>query len=125
MKKIIGAIGGVSWVSSAEYYRVINELVQTKLGGSHSAKILLYSVDFEEVASQFVLAEKGDRRAFIRTMLDAADRLKRGGADFLIICSNTLNSTAELIEENVKIPVLHIADAVGAEIQRKGLKKFC
>lgn len=121
--KTIGVIGGVSWASSIEYYRLMNEMVMAKLGGLHSAKTLMFSIEFGEFSKQERLAEKGDWVPLRKTMLDAAARVKRGGADFLIICSNTLNSTAELIEQGVGIPVLHIADAVGAEVQKKGLKK--
>ncbi|MFA6583039.1 MAG: aspartate/glutamate racemase family protein [Elusimicrobiaceae bacterium] len=121
--KTIGVIGGVSWVSSIEYYRRMNEIAMAKLGGLHSAKVLMFSIEFGDFSKQERLAEKGDWVPLRATMVDAAERLKRGGADFLIICSNTLNSTAELIEAQVKMPVLHIADAVGAAVREKGLKK--
>jgi len=83
--KTIGIIGGVSWVSSIEYYRLLNEMVNEKLGGLHSAKILMYSIEFGDFSSQERLAEKGNWTAMNNTMIDAAQRLKRGGADFIVI----------------------------------------
>ena len=119
--KVIGVIGGVSWVSSAEYYRLMNQIVMDRLGGLHSAKILMYSVEFGEFSKQERLADKGDWRPLKATMIDAAKRLERGGADFIIICSNTMNSVAEIIEEKVSIPVLNIADAVGRAVKESGI----
>lgn len=120
--KTIGIIGGVSWVSSLEYYRLMNEMVMDKLGGLHSAKILMYSIEFGDFSKQERLADQGDWRPLRKTMIDAAQRLKRGGADFIVIASNTMNSTADLIESNVKIPVLHIADATGKKVKERGIK---
>ena len=119
--KTIGIIGGVSWVSSIEYYRLLNEMVNEKLGGLHSAKILMYSIEFGDFSSQERLAEKGNWTAMNNTMIDAAQRLKRGGADFIVIASNTLNSLADGIQENVHIPVLHIADATGKNVKESGI----
>ena len=121
--KTIGIIGGITWVSSIEYYRLINQLVQQKLGGVSSAKILMYSIEFGEFSKEEKLAQQGDFTALNQTMLDAAARLKRGNADFLVIASNTMNSSAELIEREVGIPVLQIADAVGKEVRRSGVKR--
>ncbi|MCL5021819.1 MAG: aspartate/glutamate racemase family protein [Nitrospirae bacterium] len=120
--KTIGIIGGVSWESSIEYYRLMNEMVRNELGGLHSAKVLMYSIEFGDFSKQERLAGKGDWRPLRRTMIDAAQRLKRGGADFIVIASNTMNSTADLIEADVKIPVLHIADATGKKVKEKGIK---
>jgi aspartate racemase len=120
--KTIGIIGGVSWVSSAEYYRLMNEMVREKLGGLHSAPILMFSIEFGEFSKQERMADRGDWVLLIKTMLDAAQRLKRGGADFIVIASNTLNSQADLIKAKVGIPVLHIADATGERIRGKGLR---
>ena len=100
----------------------MNELVAKRLGGLHSAKILLYSIEFGTFSEQERLAGKGDWEPLRKTMIDAAQSLKMGGADFIVIASNTMNSTAELIEEKVKIPVLHIADATGKAIKEKGVK---
>jgi len=120
--KTIGIIGGVSWVSTLEYYRSLNEMVNKELGGLHSAKILLYSIEFGEFSKQERLAAQGDWAPLKQTMIDAAKRLKMGGADFIIIASNTMNSTAGIIEDSVKIPVLHIADATGQKVKEKGIK---
>ena len=120
--KTIGVIGGVSWVSSIEYYRLMNEMVGEKLGGLHSAKILMYSIEFGNFSKQERLAMQGDWGALRKTMISAAQRLERGGADFIVICSNTMNSTADVIEANVKIPVLHIADATGERVKESGIK---
>jgi len=120
--KTIGIIGGVSWVSSIEYYRLMNEMVRDELGKLHSAPILMYSIEFGDFSKQERLAEKGDLRLLRKTMIDAAQRLERGGADFIVIASNTMNSTADLIEANVKIPVLHIADATGKKVNERGIK---
>lgn len=119
--KTIGIIGGVSWASSIEYYRLMNEMVRDRLGGVHSAEILMFSIEFGEFSKQERLADKGDWTLMTATILDAAQRLKRGGADFIVIASNTLNSLAPFIEEKVGIPVLHIADATGKAVQKKGL----
>ena len=120
--KTIGIIGGVSWVSSIEYYRLMNEMVNKQLGGLHSAKILMYSIEFGNFSDEERLAEKGDWSLLNRTMIDAAQRLKRGGADFIVIASNTLNSRADDIQEKVQIPVLHIADATGEKVNKSGIK---
>jgi len=119
--KTIGIIGGVSWASSIDYYRLMNEMVRDRLGGVHSAEILMFSIEFGEFSKQERLADKGDWTLMTATILDAAQRLKRGGADFIVIASNTLNSLAPFIEEKVGIPVLHIADATGKAVQKKGL----
>ena len=120
--KTIGIIGGISWVSSIEYYRLMNKMVRDELGGLHSAKILMYSIEFGEFSKQERLAQQGDWTLLSKTMIDAAQRLERGGADFIVIASNTMNSTADLIEANVKIPVLHIADATGKKVNERGIK---
>ena len=119
--KIIGAIGGMSWVSSAEYYKLMNEMVEKKLGGLHSARILMYSIEFGEFSKEEREASEGDWKPLRNTMIDAAERLERGGADFIIICSNTMHSSADDIGKKVKIPVLHIADATGEKIRERGL----
>ena len=119
--KTIGIIGGVSWASSIEYYRLMNEMVRDALGGVHSAQILMFSIEFGEFSKQERLADKGDWTLITQTMVDAAQRLKRGGADFIIIASNTLNSLADRIEEEVGIPVIHIADATGEKVRAKSL----
>jgi aspartate racemase len=121
--KTIGIIGGVSWVSSIEYYRLMNEMVNDELGGLHSAKILMYSIEFGTFSDQERLADKGDWEPLNRTMIDAALRLKNGGADFIVIASNTMNSRADYIQERIKIPVLHIADATGEMVKKSGIAR--
>ncbi|MEW5735442.1 MAG: aspartate/glutamate racemase family protein [Thermodesulfobacteriota bacterium] len=121
--KTIGIIGGVSWESSIEYYRLMNEMVRDRLGGLHSARILMYSIEFGDFAQQERLAARGDWGPLRRTLVDAAKRLEAGGADFIVIASNTLNSTADIISANVRIPVIHIADATSKKILEKKLKK--
>lgn len=118
----IGVIGGISWVSSIEYYRLLNEMVNKKLGGLNSAKVLMYSIEFGKFSEQERLAKAGDWRPLRATMLEAAQRLKKGGADFIIVASNTMNSADDIIEQTVQIPVLRITDAAGAEVVRRGLK---
>jgi aspartate racemase len=121
--KTIGIIGGVGWSSTVDYYRIMNEKVQNELGGDNSAKILLYSIQFGEFSKQERLAASGNWDPLNATMIDAARRLKAGGADFIVIASNTLNSRADDIEAKVGLPVLRIYDATGAKVNRSGLKK--
>ena len=121
--KTIGMIAGVGWSSSAEYYRIMNEKAQHDLGGDHSAKILMYSIEFGEFSKQERLAAAGNWEPLNATLVDAARRLKAGGADFIIIGSNTLNSRAGLIEESTGLPVLRIYEVTGAAVNRSGLKK--
>ena len=119
--KTIGIIGGVSWVSSIEYYRLMNERVQKELGGLHSAKVLLYSIEFGNFSKEERLAEQGNWNPLRKTMINAGERLERGGADCILIASNTMNSTADLIQAHVSIPVINIIDATAQQIQKKGL----
>ncbi len=119
--KIIGLIGGMSWESSQEYYRIINETVKEMLGGFHSAKIIMYSVDFEEIEK---LQHQGKWRELTELMIDAARRIERGGADFVVICTNTMHKMADDVQKNIKIPLLHIADVTAEKIKEKGLRKI-
>jgi len=121
--KTVGMIAGVGWSSSADYYRIMNEKAQADLGGDHSAKILMYSIEFGEFSKQERLAASGNWEPLNATLVDAARRLKAGGADFIIIGSNTLNSRAGLIEESTGLPVIRIYDVTGAKVNRSGLKK--
>lgn len=119
----IGLIGGMSWESTAEYYRIINERVKQRLGGLHSARIVLYSVDFAEIET---LQETGNWEQATTLMVDAGRRVRAGGADFIVICTNTMHRMAADIEQHAALPVLHIADAtaravVGAGITTVGL----
>lgn len=118
--KTIGLIGGMSWESSVEYYKIINETVKNKLGGLHSAKCLMYSVDFHEIE---VLQHQDKWEELTEIMIDAGEKLKNGGADFIVICTNTMHKMAEDIEKAVGLKVLHIAEATGEEIIRSGIKK--
>lgn len=117
--KTIGLIGGMSWESTVEYYRVINEEVKHRLGGLHSAKCLLYSVDFEEI--ERCQSEGNWQRAGL-ILGDVAQRLEKGGADFIVICTNTMHKVAEVIQEKISIPILHIADATVKQIRKKSIR---
>ena len=121
--KVIGIIGGVSWTSSVDYYRIMNERVQDLLGGDNSAKILMYSIEFGEFSKQERLAAGGNWDPLNGTMIDAALRLKNGGADFIVIASNTMNSRADDIEKKVGLPVLRIYDVTGSKVNKSGIKK--
>lgn len=116
--KTIGMIGGMSWESSIEYYRIVNESVRARLGGLHSAKTLMLSVDFAEIEE---LQRRGDWQTATQHMLAAAQALERGGADFLIICTNTMHKMAAAVAAAVHIPLLHIADATAEQIYAAGL----
>ena len=119
--KVIGMIGGMSWESTAEYYRIINETVKERLGGHHSAKVLLYSVNFSEIE---LLQRKGEWQGSTEIMCDAARRVERGGADCLLICTNTMHKTAPEVQSAVTIPLLHIADATAVEIKKEGIERI-
>jgi len=116
--KTIGLIGGMSWESSIEYYRIINESVREKLGDLHSAKSLMYSVDFAEVEA---LQHQGKWEEATRLMIEAARHVEVGGADFVIICTNTMHRMADEVQERIGIPLLHIADATAENIKMRGL----
>lgn len=116
--KTIGLIGGMSWESTIPYYRQINERIKEKLGGLHSAKIALYSVDFHEIER---LQHAGDWDAAGRVLADAARSLKAAGADFLVLCTNTMHKVAPAIEAAVDIPLLHIADPTAEAIRAAGV----
>ena len=118
--KTIGLIGGMSWESSALYYRILNKKVQEMLGGVHSCKCLIISVDFAEIAD---LQHKNDWETLAEEMIHCAQRLEAGGAEFLLLCTNTMHKVAEQIQQEVNIPLLHIVDATAAEIQSKSLKE--
>lgn len=116
--KTIGLIGGMSWESTIPYYRLINETVKARLGGLHSARLILYSVDMADIAR---LQHAGDWRAAGAAMAEAARTLEHAGAAFLVLCTNTMHRVAPDIEAAVSIPLLHIADATAQEIRRRGL----
>jgi aspartate racemase len=118
--KTIGLIGGMSWESSLEYYRLINEGVRDRLGGLHSAQCLMYSVDFAPLE---VMQQSGRWEEAGAAMAEAAQRLERGGADFIVLCTNTMHKLAPQIEAATNLPFLHIADAAAARVQAAGLKR--
>ncbi|WP_164908314.1 MULTISPECIES: aspartate/glutamate racemase family protein [Yersinia] len=119
--KILGLIGGMSWESTIPYYRMINQHVKEQLGGLHSAKIILYSVDFHEIEQ---LQAKGDWQTAAQVLSNAAVSLKRAGADIIVVCTNTMHKVADDIEAACGLPLLHIADATAAQIKRQGLSKI-
>jgi len=116
--KTIGMIGGMSWESSAVYYRLINEGVAARLGGLHSAQSLLFSFDFDEIER---LQHQGQWEQATRRMVDAAQRLERGGADFVIICTNTMHLMADAVQQQLAVPLLHIVDPTADAIRQQGL----
>ena len=118
--KTIGLIGGMSWESSAEYYRLLNETVRARFGGLHSAPCLLLSVDFEEIAS---LQRAGDWAALTAKMIDCAQRLEGAGAELLLICTNTMHRMAEEVQAAVAVPLVHIADATAARVHGAGYRR--
>lgn len=117
--KTIGLLGGMSWESSAHYYRAINEGVKNALGDLHSAKIAMYSVDFEPIEK---LQHEGDWAGTANILSDAARKIESAGADFLLICTNTMHKVAPEIAQAINIPVLHIADATAEALQQKGIR---
>ncbi len=119
--KCIGLIGGLSWESTAVYYKLINELVRERLGGLHSAECVVYSFDFAEIER---LQMSGQWAEATGRMVDAAQRLERAGADFLLICSNTMHKMADDVQASVKIPLLHLADATAERIKTCGLTRI-
>ena len=116
--KTIGLLGGMSWESSIEYYRIINQAVKKRLGGLHSAQCLMYSVDFAEIE---VLQHAGEWEKLTHMMVNAVRRLEKGGADCLVICTNTMHRMADQIESATRIPLLHIADATADAVKAEGL----
>ena len=116
----IGLIGGMSWESSLEYYRIVNEAVKAQLGSLHSAKCVLVSVDFAEIE---VLQRSGRWAEATAVMIAAARQVEAGGADLLLICTNTMHKMAEEVQASVQIPLVHIADAAAEAILAQGLRK--
>lgn len=118
--KTIGLIGGMSWESSLEYYRIINEEVKNKLGGLHSAKCLLYSVDFEEIERY---QAEGNWESAGKLLGNVARSLEQAGAEIIVICTNTMHKVVGYIEEKVSLPILHIADATAMQIRNLEMSK--
>lgn len=118
--KTIGLIGGMSWESSLAYYRTINETVKRRLGGLHSAKSIMYSVDFAEVET---LQHQGRWPEAAKLMVKAAQGVERAGADLLVLCTNTMHKLADDIENSIQVPFLHIADATAEKVRSRGMEK--
>lgn len=116
--KMIGLIGGMSWNSTLEYYRIINAMVATGMGGFHSAHIALYSLDFAEIERVQNEACWDDAAAIL---VSAGIELKQAGADFLVICTNTMHKVADVVSEGIRLPIIHIADVVGSAISERCL----
>lgn len=119
--KTIGLIGGMSWESTVEYYRLINEEIKTRMGGFHSAKCLLYSVDFGEI-EPFMRTNQWDKIG--QVLINAAKNLENGGADIILLCTNTMHKLFEQIQQEIKIELLHIADATAEKVIQKNIKKI-
>ncbi|RWL43549.1 MAG: aspartate/glutamate racemase family protein [Mesorhizobium sp.] len=118
--KTLGLIGGMSWESTAIYYRLLNEIVRERLGGLHSAKLLLWSFDFAEIAER---QHAGDWEGAGALLVEAARRLEAGGAEGLVICTNTMHKLADAVQAAVSVPLIHIADATGRAVVEAGVKR--
>ncbi|WP_306259425.1 aspartate/glutamate racemase family protein [Pararhizobium sp. IMCC21322] len=118
--KTIGLIGGMSWESTVVYYQLLNRGARERLGGLHSAKLLLWSFDFADIEA---MQAKGDWDAATNAMIDAACALERGGADCVVICTNTMHKMADAVQQSVEIPLIHIADATAVAIKASRAKK--
>ncbi|MEG0274646.1 MAG: aspartate/glutamate racemase family protein [Longicatena sp.] len=118
--KTIGLIGGMSWESTVSYYRIINEEVKKRLGGLHSAKILLYSVEFDEIEK---CQAKGEWEKSARILGNAAQNLEGAGADFILICTNTMHKVAPQIAAMIQVPLIHIADATAEELIQQNIHR--
>jgi len=119
--KTIGLIGGMSWESTVPYYRLLNETVKARLGGLHSARLVLYSVDFDEIAHH---QHAGDWNAAGQVMAQAARSVEAAGADFLVICTNTMHKLVPEVQAAISIPVLHIVDVLAAQLKAAGVRKL-
>ena len=117
--KTIGLIGGMSWESTVTYYRIINETIKDRLGGLHSAKCILYSVDFDEIERYQSSGEWGKSSA---VLVEAAQALEKAGADFIVICTNTMHKVAPDISERIHIPILHIADMTAIALKKAAIR---
>lgn len=115
--RLIGMIGGTSWESTTHYYQLLNRLVRERLGGKHSARLLLWSVDFAPIAQ---LQEEGDWEALTDVMVDAATRLENAGAEALLICANAMHMMADDVAASIKIPLIHIADVTATALKQSG-----
>ena len=118
--KTIGLIGGMSWESTITYYQVINTVIKERLGGLHSSKCILYSVDFQEIEE---CQSSGNWEKRAKILADAAIKLQEAGADFIVICTNTMHKVSDKIQESIHIPLLHIADVTATVLREKEIKK--
>lgn len=119
--KLLGLIGGMNWQSTIEYYKKLNSLINEKLGGNHSAKVVLYSVDFEEILA----LEMQNRWDLIKEkMVDISVSLEKAGTKGIVICSNTMHLIAEELQDNINIPIINVIDATAEEIQNNGIKSI-
>lgn len=118
--KTIGLLGGLSWLSTASYYQAINEGINSRLGAAHSARLILHSVNFEDMEQY---RQQNDWDSIARELAAAALGLQNSGANFWLLCTNTMHKLAPAIEDQLNIPLLHIADATGTAIQKAGIKK--
>ncbi|MEM5529158.1 aspartate/glutamate racemase family protein [Gammaproteobacteria bacterium AS21] len=118
--KTIGLLGGMSWESSVSYYQALNEGVKAALGGWHSAKVILHSVDFAQIQQ---LQHVGDWDGAAAILIEAAKGLEQAGADYLLICTNTMHKVAEQIQQQINIPILHIADMTAQQLVADNIKK--
>ncbi|HOW71248.1 MAG TPA: aspartate/glutamate racemase family protein [Phycisphaerae bacterium] len=119
--KTIGLIGGMSWESSVEYYRIVNQAVRRRLGGLHSAQCVMFSFDFTEIVA---LQRKAAWDEAASRMIEAGNAVKKAGADFIVICTNTMHKLAPALEAAVPIPLLHIADPTAREAKARGIRKI-
>ena len=118
--KTIGLIGGMSWESTVTYYQIINETIKNRLGGLHSAKCILYSVDFDEI-EKYQTRGEWDKSADV--LSEAAQALERAGADYIVICTNTMHKVVPEIGRRIHIPILHIADMTAVQLKKQGIRK--
>ncbi|AML57588.1 Aspartate racemase [Serratia rubidaea] len=118
--KVLGLLGGMSWESTIPYYRMINEQVKTQLGGLHSAKIVLYSVDFHEIEQ---LQHRGDWEGAARLLAQAATSLRAAGAEAIAICTNTMHKVADAVEQASGLPLIHIADATAQQVLQQNIRR--
>lgn len=119
--KVIGLLAGMSWNSTLEYYRIMNESIASRLGGTHSARLVLYSLDFSEIERA---QHEGRWDDLAGTLVEAGSAVKRAGADFLVICTNAMHKVADDVERKVGLPLLHVADVTGAVIRERGLYRI-
>lgn len=118
--KVLGLLGGMSWESTIPYYRMINEQVKARLGGLHSAKLVLYSVDFQEIER---LQHQGDWAGAGQLLAAAAASLRAAGAEAIVICTNTMHNVADVIEQASGLPLIHIADATAQQVRQQGIRR--